>query len=166
MRLPLLAPDAALFAPFGEFIDVPAQVGVRRMYSEWLSPVSGMALQFHTNRVAASTLPLRVDRVERHPHAAQLFLPLVVSRYVVTVMAADAAGAPAPASARAFLLPPTLGVVYRTGVWHAGMTALDSDASFAVVMWRGAADDDVFAAIPPVVVDAPAAVASSGGVRG
>ena len=166
MRLPLLAPDAALFAPFGEFIDVPAQVGVRRMYSQWLAPVPGLALQFHTNRVAVSTLPLRVDRVERHPHAAQLFLPLVASRYVVTVMTADAAGAPDPASARAFLVPPTLGVVYRAGVWHAGMTALDTEASFAVVMWRGAADDDVFATIPPVVVDAPAAVASSGGVRG
>ncbi|MSO52122.1 MAG: hypothetical protein CK533_03890 [Acidobacterium sp.] len=166
MRLPLLAPDVALFAPFGEFIDVPAQVGLRRMYSQWLAPVAGLALQFHTNRVAASTLPLRVDRVERHPHAAQLFLPLVASQYVVTVMAADAAGAPDPASAHAFLLPPTIGVVYRTGVWHAGMTALDTEGSFAVMMWRGAADDDVFAAIPSVVVDAPAAVASSGGRYG
>jgi ureidoglycolate lyase len=156
VTLPLLVPDAAAFAPFGTFIDRPAQVGERRMFSEWLAPVPGLAPQFHTNRVAASALPVRVGRVERHPHAAQLFLPLEVSRYVVTVMAADATGAPDPASARAFLLPPTLGVVYRAGVWHAGMTALDAAASFAVLMWRGAADDDVFAAIPPLVVVAPA----------
>lgn len=166
MRLALLAPDPALFAPFGEFVDVPAAVGLRRIYSAWLAPVAGLALQFHTNRVVASALPLRVERVERHPHAAQVFLPLSTSGYVVTVMAADAAGAPDPASALAFLLPPTIGVVYRAGVWHAGMTALDVEASFAVVMWRGAADDDVFAVIPPVVVAAPAAVASSGGTRG
>ncbi|MBL8137197.1 MAG: ureidoglycolate lyase [Acidobacteria bacterium] len=166
MRVPLRAPDAGLFAPFGAFIDAPERVGVRRMYSDWLAAVPGLAPQFHTNRVAASSLPLTIDRVERHPHAPQVFLPLDVSRYVVTVMAADAAGAPDPVSALAFLLPPTLGVVYRAGVWHAGMTALDREASFGVMMWRGASDDDVFAAIPPVHVVAPAAAGAAGGAHG
>lgn len=166
MRVPLRAPDAGLFAPFGAFIDAPERVGVRRMYSDWLAAVPGLAPQFHTNRVAASSLPLTIDRVERHPHAPQVFLPLDVSRYVVTVMAADAAGAPDPVSALAFLLPPTLGVVYRAGVWHAGMTALDREASFGVMMWRGAADDDVFAAIPPIEVVAPAAAGAAGGAHG
>ena len=166
MRVPLRAPDAGLFAPFGAFIDAPERVGVRRMYSDWLAAVPGLALQFHTNRVAASSLPLTTDRVERHPHAPQVFLPLDVSRYVVTVMAADAAGAPDPVSALTFLLPPTLGVVYRAGVWHAGMTALDREASFGVLMWRGAADDDVFAAIPPIEVVAPAAAGAAGGAHG
>lgn len=166
MTRPLLAPDAGRFAPFGTFVEAPAGVGVRQMYSEWLAPVPGLAPQFHTNRVAASTLPLSIDRVERHPHAAQAFLPLDVSRYIVTVMTADAAGAPDPASALSFLLPPTLGVVYRAGVWHAGITVLDREASFAVLMWRGAPDDDVFAAIPPVRVAAPAAMESPGGSHG
>jgi len=166
MRLPLLAPDAAAFAPFGDFIDAPGRVGVRRMYSDWLAATPGLALQFHTNRVAPSALPLSVTGVERHPHAAQVFLPLDTGRYIVTVMAADAAGAPDPASARAFLLPPTLGVVYRAGVWHAGMTVLDREASFGVLMWRGAADDDVFAAIPPIEVVAPAGSGAPGGAHG
>ena len=155
MRVSLEAPDASAFAAFGSVIDMPAQVGDRRMYSEWLAPVSGLSLQFHTNRVAASPLPLTLDRMERHPHAAQAFLPLQVTRYVVTVMAAAPDGRPDPASARAFLMPGTLGVIYRTGTWHAGITALDLEASFAVLMWRGASDDDVFAAIPPVVVELP-----------
>jgi len=166
VTLTIVAADAAAFAPFGAFIDVPAQVGDRRLYSEWLAPVAGLAPQFHTNRVAASVLPLAIDRVERHPHAAQVFLPLDATRYVVTVMAADAAGEPDPATARAFLLPPTLGVVYRAGVWHASITALDRVASFAVLMWRGHAEDDVFAAIPPVVVSAPATAGGSGATRG
>jgi ureidoglycolate lyase len=155
MRLTAEAPDEAVFAPFGAFIDVPARCGVRRMYSEWLTPIAGQVLQFHTNRVAPSALPLTIERVERHPHAAQVFLPLTVTRYVVTVMASDAAGQPDPASTRAFVVPGTLGVVYRAGVWHAGITVLDVEASFAVVMWRGAEDDDVFAPIPPLVVLAP-----------
>lgn len=166
MTLPVRAPDAGLFAAFGAFIDAPDGVGVRRMYSDWLAPAPGLALQFHTNRVAASTLPLAIDRVERHPHAAQVFLPLDVRRYVVTVMAADPAGAPDPATALAFLLPPTLGVVYRAGVWHAGITVLDAESSFGVMMWRGAVDDDVFAAIPLVRVVAPAAGDLPGGAHG
>jgi ureidoglycolate lyase len=162
----LRAPDPAAFAPFGTFIDVPAQVGDRRHYSEWLAPVAGLAPQFHTNRVAPSALPLTIDRVERHPHAAQVFVPLDTARYVVTVMAANGAGAPDPGSALAFLLPPTLGVVYRAGVWHAGITALDAEASFAVLMWRGRTDDDVFAAVPPLVILGPAAAGQAGGGRG
>ncbi len=159
------AADAGAFAPFGTFIDVPAHAGERRSYSEWLSPVRGLSPQFHTNRVAASVLPLTLDRVERHPHAAQAFLPLRVTRYVVTVMASDAAGQPDPASARAFLMPRTLGVIYRAGTWHAGITVLDDEASFAVLMWRGASDDDVFATIPPLVVQLSQAGAT-GVVRG
>ncbi len=152
MPVTLRAPDPAAFAPFGAFIDVPAQVGDRRLYSEWLAPVAGLAPQCHTNRVTAAALPLTIDRVERHPHAAQVFVPLDAARYIVTVMAAGATGAPDPASALAFLVPPTVGVVYRAGVWHAGITALDTVASFVVLMWRGAADDDLFASVPPLVV--------------
>ena len=161
MRLTADAPDARAFAPFGAFIGMPAHTGERRMYSEWLEAVPGLAPQFHTNRVMASALPLTIDRVECHPHAAQVFLPLQVTRYVVTVMASDAAGRPDAASARAFLMPPTLGVAYRAGTWHAGITVLGDEASFAVLMWRGAEDDDVFAAIPPMVV-LPSSSISSG----
>lgn len=152
MNVTAEAPQPRAFAPFGAFIDAPARPGERRSYTDWLTPVPGLAPQLHTNRVAPSTLPLTLDRVERHPRAAQVFLPLLVTRYVVTVMASNAAGEPDPASARAFLMPSTLGVVYRAGIWHAGITALDEEASFAVLMWRGAGDDDVFAAIAPLVV--------------
>ena len=161
MRVTAEAPDARAFAPFGAFIEMPARAGARSVYSDWMAPVSGLAPHVYTNRVAASALPLTLDRVEHHPHTAQLFLPLQVTRYLVTVMPSDAAGRPDTSLARVFLMPPTLGVVYRAGTWHAGMTVLDADASFAVLMWHGATDDDVFAAIPPLVVDPPASVGES-----
>lgn len=147
-----MPPDAAAFAPFGGFVDVPGTAGERRVYSEWLTPVDGLRLQFHTNRVQPSALPLCIERVERHPHAAQVFVPLDAARYLVTVMPSLADGAPDVAAARAFVMPPTLGVVYARGVWHTGITALDRAASFAVLMWRGADDDDVFGDVPPVMV--------------
>ncbi len=150
MTLTLRAPDSAAFAPFGVFLEPPSAVGERAMFGTWLEPVPGMVQQCHLNRVAPSTLPVTVDQVERHPHAAQVFVPVGVSRYLVTVMPSDETGGPDPQRALAFVVPGTLGVAYRPGTWHAGIAVLDTEASFAVLMWRGGAEDDVFAAIPPI----------------
>jgi ureidoglycolate lyase len=148
------APDPIAFAPFGAFIE-PPEVGGRAMFSEWLEPVTGRAAHYHLNRVAATTLPVVLDRVERHPHASQLFIPVGVSRYLVTVMPADATGAPDPRGAQAFVVPGTMGVAYHPGTWHAGISVLDGEGSFAVLMWRGAGDDDDdFASIPSMEVRA------------
>lgn len=150
--------DPEAFAPFGEFVAAPARHGDRRPYSAWLAPIEGLAPSFHTNLVPAAHAPVRLTRVERHPHAAQVFLPLVGGRYLVVVAPSTADGAPDAAGARAFVVPATLGVAYRRGVWHAGITALDGPASFAVLMWRGAADDDEFADVAPWTIDVPALV--------
>lgn len=158
-------PDAAAFAPFGAFIGSPDAPGTRRFYSPWIAPVAALAPQFHTNCVPPSALPLAVTRVERHPHASQVFLPLRVSRYLVTVLPSQADGRPDVERAHAFLIPGTVGVVYRPDVWHAGIVALDTEASFAVLMWRGAADDDVFADVAPFIVSTQEP-SSEGGPRG
>jgi ureidoglycolate lyase len=148
-------PDPAAFAPFGSFIEPPAAVGERSMFGRWLEPVAGLSQHCHLNRVTPSTLPLSVDRVECHPHASQLFLPIQVSRYLVTVMPSDESGAPDSTHALAFLLPGTLGVVYHPGTWHTGIAVLDAEATFAVLMWRGGEEDDVFAPIPRLELHAP-----------
>ncbi len=153
-------PDAAAFSAFGALIEPPALHGDRRLYSDWLTPVSGLALQFHINSVASSELPLTIRQVERHPNAAQIFLPLDVSRYLVTVMP-DRDGLPDPAGTLAMILPGTMGVIYRPGAWHMGVTVLDRDGRFAVLMWRGAADDDVFTPIAPLTIGAPLAAQKS-----
>jgi ureidoglycolate lyase len=153
MPLTVRHPDPAAFAPFGAFLQPPAGVGDRTMFGQWLEPVPGLSQQCHLNRVAPSTLPLTVNLVESHPHASQLFLPMGMSRYLVTVMPSDEAGAPDPEHALAFVVPGTLGVVYHPGTWHAGIAVLDAEASFAVQMWRGAEEDDVFASITPLEVD-------------
>lgn len=149
-------PDPEAFAPFGSFITPPEEFGGRAHFEAWLEPVANRAPHYHLNRVAPSTLPITVRRVERHPHAAQLFLPVGVARYLVTVMPSGSSGAPDPAGASSFEIPGTLGVAYRPGVWHAGISVLDAPGSFAVMMWRGGEDDDEFADIAPLIVS-PAA---------
>jgi ureidoglycolate lyase len=53
---------------------------------------------------------------------------------------------------KSFLLPGTVGVIYARGVWHASASVLDRAGAFAVLMWRGANDDDVFADIAPTLL--------------
>jgi ureidoglycolate lyase len=145
---------------FAVLVEPPAHPGDRRLYSDWLAPVPALGLQFHINHVAPTALPTTITQVEAHPHAAQVFLPIDVDRYVVTVM--PGSDAPDPSGALAVILPGTVGIVYRPGAWHAGMTVLGRPGHFAVLMWRGAADDDRFAQIPPVTVTAPNALTGTG----
>jgi ureidoglycolate lyase len=145
---------------FIALVEPPARPGDRRLYSNWLAPVPGLALQFHLNHVAPSVLPLALSRVEMHPHAAQVFLPVDVDSYVVTVM--PGGETPDPAGAMSVILPGTVGLVYRPGAWHAGMTVLGRPGHFAVLMWRGAADDDRFADIAPLTIEAPQALTGTG----
>lgn len=150
----LSAPDAEAFAPFGRFVTGPDTAGTRGFYSEYLhARPDASAPVLHVNNVARSDLPLQVTKVERHPHAAQSFFPLDVSRYAVLVMPSDDAGLPRPDRARAFLLPGTMGVIYHPGAWHLGATVLDRPGHFAVLMWRGGRlQDDDFRAIPPLTL--------------
>ena len=141
---------AEAFAPFGALIDKPALSGERAFYSRWLGGDASLAPVFHVNRVPATRLPSAIARLEHHPHAAQAFVPLDVSRYLVTVAPSLGDGGPDLGGLRSFELPATMGVIYAPGVWHAGATVLDREGSFAVLMWRGAPDDDVFISIDPV----------------
>jgi ureidoglycolate lyase len=156
--------DPAAFAAFGAFLAPPPVAGDRIQLGGWLEPVPGRALSCHMNRVPPADPSPRVEQVERHPHAAQLFIPVGVTRYLVLVMPSDGTGAPDPAGARAFVVPGTIGVVYRPGTWHAGISALDEGGSFFVAMWRGG-DDDVFASVPAIDIEVPGWAAAEGKVR-
>lgn len=142
---------AEAFLPFGTVLAAPSVIGDRKFYSEWLG-AEGLAPVLHTNAVTPVTLPCQVSLIEHHPHAAQAFIPLDVSRYIVTVAPSDASGQPVLDKVESFLVPGNLGVVYRRGVWHAGASVLDRLGNFAVLMWRGAPDDDVMLAIEPITI--------------
>jgi ureidoglycolate lyase len=147
--------DRAAFEPFGTIVDYPELAGERRFFSQWLgSDAPAGAPVLHTNAVGVSTLPLQIAQVERHPNAAQVFLPLDAAQYLVTVMPSRPDGSPDHQAALSFIVPGTLGTIYRRGVWHAGITARGRNANFAVLRWRGTPEDDVFAAIPSFTVSA------------
>lgn len=155
--VPLAHPDAVAFLPYGRLVIPPDARGDRRFYSDTLHlrPETSAPV-LHVNRVEAQTLPVTVEKVERHPFAAQCFFPLDVSRYAILVMPSDDAGRPRPDQALAFLMPGTMGVIYSPGVWHMGATVFDRDGHFTVLMWRGGPlQDDDFRTIPPITLVAP-----------
>lgn len=146
-------PDPDMFAPYGTFILPPKEPGQRSMYSAHLGPSGLGEPVFHTNHVRPSTLPLSVTKIERHPHAEQAFIPLDVAWYVVAVVPSTPTGAPIPEKTLAFLVPGSVGVIYRTGVWHLGATVLNRAGSFAVLMRRrGDESDDEFRQISAVTL--------------
>ena len=142
------------FEPFGVFIDGPSVPGERRHFSDLLAQSSDRAIQFHVNHVAPSTPPFQLRRMERHPNAVQVFLPLDVERYLITVMPPDGNGAPDGTKALCFLLPGSIGVAYRANAWHGPMTVLDRTGHFGVLMRRGSPQDDIFVDIPSLTIDA------------
>jgi ureidoglycolate lyase len=150
----LKSPDAEAFAPYGRFVTAPDTPGERLFYSDTLMPHGdGSTPVLHVNHVRSQNLPLTTTYVERHPNAAQCFIPLDIARYVVMVMPSDAADAPDISRTMAFLMPPSMGVIYHPGVWHLGATVLDRPGHFTVLMWRnGRESDDEFSTIPQVTL--------------
>lgn len=152
----LLSGDA--FRPFGEVIE---HVGIgRRHVIASAFDGDGMApdRRLWVSRIEEpGRLPLRVTRMERHPHSAQLFSPLACGEYLVAACPTREDGAPDIDALSAFIARTGQGVVYRRNVWHHPMVVLGSPALFTVSMAVGCADDDVFVTIDRHVTIAAAA---------
>ena len=107
-------PTDRTFSAFGAIIRRPELYGERRFYSEWFGG-DGLSPVLHTNRVAALQLPAELQRLERHPHAAQGFIPLDVERYLVTVAPARPDMSPDVENMRSFVFTRDLSRTWRVG---------------------------------------------------
>ncbi|MCW0234022.1 MAG: ureidoglycolate lyase [Ferrovibrio sp.] len=134
---------AEAFAPYGEVLAAPADTG-RHYYGPLIEnrrPQAG--LDFSLSTVAASHLPLKLKLFERHAFSAQVFMPVDVARYLVTVCPDNGQGRPDAGRAISFVAPSNVGVMYAAGTWHHPMVALDRPGRFSIVMWAcGDAGDE------------------------
>ncbi len=153
----LLTP--ATFAPFGRVLQ-PGLGSVKRIrygavrlsqnpdFLDRDADAVDLALDFYD--VAPHGARLDAVQAERHPHSAQLFVPLAEARYLVVVwpMHPDA-------HARAFVGGPGQAVIYKPGIWHHGIVAIERQTPFASLLWRTKTGNDTeFFALPkPVVID-------------
>ena len=78
-----------------------------------------------------TTLPLRIDMVERHPLGSQAFVPLKPCRMVIVV--APPGEAVEAAELRAFVTNGKQGINYHKGTWHMPLIAFAAGQEFLIV---------------------------------
>lgn len=138
-----LTPEA--FAPFGRVVSAGLQAGtsanqgtaVRYDFcADLVTTRPGAKANLAVFRSVAKALPFDVVLLERHPCSTQVFLPMLVARYLVVVAPTAAEGGPQLAGLRAFVCQPGQGVAYDAGTWHHPMVALDAPGEFAMLAWE------------------------------
>ena len=84
-----------------------------------------------------TSLPLRIDRVERHPLGSQAFVPL--SRTTMVIVVAPPGEDVRADDLRAFVTNGRQGFNYHRGTWHMPLVGLEAGQEFLVVD-RGGSD--------------------------
>ena len=82
--------------------------------------------------------PMNVDMMEQHPLGSQAFIPMKETTFLSFV--APNGDKPNLDKVEAFIIPPGLGVNYKTGTWHFPLIATE-DMNFIVVDRKGPGDN-------------------------
>jgi ureidoglycolate lyase len=133
------------FAPFGFVLDLASLPGRPVNENRGLRCDLPVVLDHDTGasspstavyRITASNLPFAIRQFERHPYSDQLFVPLAASACLVAVAPAGRDGRPDNDGIRAFIGRSGQAIVYRAGVWHLPLVALDGEGTFLMQMWE------------------------------
>ena len=128
------------FAPFGEVIEAALDVASAMNDARFERFDELCTIDFEAGgRVGVgiascrepSVLPLRVDRVERHPLGSQAFIPLQSCKMVVVV--APPGDTVDAADLKAFVTRPRQGFNYHRGTWHMPLIAFAAAVQFLVI---------------------------------
>ena len=128
------------FAPYGDVIEAAADhrtpMNAARFerfdhLCEVDLPHQGRAAVSIARCRVATSLPYRIDRVERHPHGSQAFVPLAPCRIVIVV--APPAEMVVAEELQAFETNGRQGVNYHRGTWHMPLIAFEEGQEFLIV---------------------------------
>ncbi|WP_026470160.1 ureidoglycolate lyase [Alkanindiges illinoisensis] len=133
---------AACFAAFGDVIECAGQPlsinqgQTERYHALSLPQVAGEAASIGLSifrNLQASTLPLQIDMLERHPQGSQSFIPMDGQAFVIVVALPLDDRQPDEAQVCAFLSNGQQGITYARGVWHHPLITLEAPSNFLVV---------------------------------
>ncbi|MAY87842.1 MAG: ureidoglycolate hydrolase [Pseudooceanicola sp.] len=152
-RVPVAALTAEAFAPFGTVLEPGGESarlirdGAVRLtqFPGFLGrDAAATEVAFDYYEVQPQVGPLTLRQAERHPFSDQLFVALNGARFLAVVWPED----PATSDPIGFVGAPGQAVIYRAGVWHHAIVAVEGEALFGSLIWRtGRGDDTVFAAL-------------------
>jgi len=128
------------FAPYGDVIesvtDRTAAMNAERF--ERFDDLCGIDMK-DAGKVAVSiarcrvvtSLPYRIDMVERHPMGSQAFVPLTPCRMIVVVAAPEESVE--ASELRAFVTDGRQGINYHRGTWHMPLIAFEAGQEFLII---------------------------------
>lgn len=141
------------FAPYGSMIQHAPGAVIADAASGFVhEPEATIPTLEWVHLATGVSRPLAVHQLEHHPFSAQTFLPHSTTAYLVVVCPSRADGAPDISGARAFEVPPTVGVTFNAKVWHRSLAPLTAPSAFIMAMMRTGRNDDT------VIVDLEAPI--------
>ena len=128
------------FAPYGDVIEsaVDSTAEMNAASFERFDDLCKIEMQDNA-RVAVSiarclvvsSLPYRIDMVERHPLGSQAFVPLSPAKMIVVV--APPGDAVKTSDLRAFVSNGRQGINYHRGTWHMPLIAFAAGQEFLII---------------------------------
>ena len=131
------------FAKFGELITTEdiKPVSINDGYAKRFDGIADLDTAKDNGKTTISifsaikrTFPMKIDMMEQHPLGSQAFIPMKETTFLSFV--APNGEKPDLEKIEAFIIPPGLGVNYKTGTWHFPLIATE-DMNFLVVDRKG-----------------------------
>jgi ureidoglycolate lyase len=148
---------AEAFAPFGQILPAlqPGHAPFD-LVDELQNARASAGPRLSLTAVPPTALPFRAERMERHIHSSQAFLPIECSAYLVLVAPQRPDGLPDLSGLKGFRVPGDVGINYKADTWHHPIAALDRMARFAVLTFVDGTDgDQQFIELPrPALIEA------------
>lgn len=127
------------FAPYGDVIEASAGTASAMNDARFerfddlcdVELVDGSVALSVTRCRTPTSLPLRVDKVERHPLGSQAFVPL--SRSVMVIVVAPPGEDVRAGDLRAFVTNGRQGINYHRGTWHMPLIGFEAGQEFLIV---------------------------------
>ena len=135
------------FAKFGELIttDDIRPISINDGYAKRFDGIANLDTSKDNGKTTISifsalkrTFPMNIDIMEQHPLGSQAFIPMKETTFLSFV--APGGEKPDLDKIEAFIIPPGLGVNYKTGTWHFPLIATE-DMNFLVVDRKGSGDN-------------------------
>ena len=84
------------------------------------------------------TFPMKIHMMEKHPLGTQAFIPIKETTFLALV--APSGESPEIDKIQSFIIPPKMGINYKTGIWHFPLISTEN-INFLVIDRKGSGDN-------------------------
>ena len=135
------------FAKFGDLIttDDIKPISINDGYAKRFDGIANLDTSKDNGEATISifsalkrTFPMNIDMMEQHPLGSQAFIPMKETTFLSFV--APNADKPDLDKVEAFIIPPGIGINYKTGTWHFPLISTEN-MNFLVVDRKGSGNN-------------------------